>query len=120
MKNAWLANKIKAGKGELPMSDQDFITPTLARSIEDAILFGHIKELDAILDVVETDDDFPVELRYGLEALRYFREHYGKEGMIEPTERLQKQKVQVMESAWGAELLEMLHHGEAKTARRQA
>ena len=89
-------------------SSDDIIDPQLAQSIEEAILFGHIKELDAILDIVGDDKTFSDELRYGLQALRYFRAHYGKDGVLEPKGHLQKQKVVVMESAWGAELLEKL------------
>jgi len=102
------------------MKNQEFINPPLTQAIEDAILFGHIKELDAILDIVEADKDFPEELKYGLEALRYFRAHYGKDAVLEPIERLQKQKTLVMESSWGSELLDMLHRSEARAIRRRA
>ena len=98
----------------------DFISPELTQSIEDAILLGHVKELDRVLDIVEGDKDFPEELRYGLQALRYFRAHYGKDGVMEPQEQLQKQKALVMESAWGAELLDKLRNEHKITALRQA
>ncbi|MFY9287488.1 MAG: hypothetical protein WAO98_03195 [Alphaproteobacteria bacterium] len=98
----------------------DIITAPLSQAIEDAILFGHIKELDAILDVIEHDKEFPNELRYGLQALRYFRAHYGREGDMEPTEQLQKQKALVMESAWGAELLDKLRREHKIVALRRA
>jgi hypothetical protein len=100
--------------------DKHSVSPEMIQSIEDAILLGHTKELDAILDVVETDKNFPEELRYGLQALRYFRAHYGKDGVQEPTERLQKQKAIVMENAWGAELLDKLRHEDKIVALRRA
>lgn len=104
----------------MPKHMNDFIPSELIQSIEDAILFGHVKELDAILDVVEGDRDFPNELLYGLQALRYFRAHYGKDGVQEPENPLQKQKVMVLESAWGAELLDKLRHESKFTLQRQA
>jgi len=84
----------------------------LTHSIEDAIFFGHVDELDAVLEKVADDDDFPDELRYGLEALRHFRAYYGKDGALEPQGWLQKQKIAVMESAWGSHLLDWLRHNE--------
>ncbi|HEU0117251.1 MAG TPA: hypothetical protein VFR09_01350 [Alphaproteobacteria bacterium] len=103
----------------MPIKD-DLISSQLTQAIEDAILLGHIKELDAILDVIESDGGFPDELRYGLQALRYFRAHYGKDGIQEPTEHLQKQKAIIMESSWGAELLEKLRREQKSAARRSA
>ena len=88
------------------------ITAPMAQAIEDAVLFGHIKEIDVILDLIEDDEDFPDDLRYGLESLRYFREYYGKEGASQPAQWLQKQKVAVLESSWGSNLLELLRHSE--------
>jgi hypothetical protein len=95
---------------------QDVISPELARSIEDAILLGHVKEIDAVLNIVEIDPDFPDELRYGLQALRYFRAHYGKGGVAEPEEKLQRQKAALLEASWGAELLDMLKRSEKRAA----
>jgi hypothetical protein len=100
--------------------NHDLLSPEMTQTIEDAILLGHIKELDAVLDMVEGDKDFPEEMRYGLQALRYFRDHYGKDGIQEPEDTLQKQKVIVMESAWGAELLDKLRREHKITALRQA
>lgn len=88
------------------------ISAPVAQAIEDAVLFGHIKEIDAVLDLIEDDDAFPEELRYGLESLRYFREYYGRDGASQPTQWLQRQKVAVMESSWGSSLLELLRHSE--------
>ena len=88
------------------------ISTPMVQAIEDAILFGHIKEIDAILDVIEDDDNFPDDLRYGLESLRYFREYYGSDGSVQPAQWLQRQKVSVLESSWGSNLLELLRHRE--------
>ncbi len=95
------------------MFNQRGTTPTfLVHDIEDAILFGHIAELDAVLEAIEDDESFSEELRYGIESLRYFREYYGKDGPLSPPQWLQKQKIAVMESAWGSRLLELLRHNE--------
>jgi hypothetical protein len=89
---------------------------TINLAIEDAVLFGNTDELDDILDLIESDEGFPEHLRHGLEALRYFRTYYGKDGELTPNHPLKKQKIALMESAWGAELLDMLRRGEKKTA----
>jgi hypothetical protein len=89
-------------------------------AIEDAVLFGNTEELDNILDLVEDDESFPDNLRHGLESLRYFRAFYGKDGELSPEHPLKKQKIALMESAWGAELLEMLRRGEKQSAVRLA
>jgi hypothetical protein len=94
------------------------VSATMAQAAEDAILFGHVRELDILLDRIEDDKDFPDELRYGLQALRYFRAYYGKDGVLEPEAWLQKQKIAVMESAWGSELLELLTQSEEVAAKR--
>jgi hypothetical protein len=91
------------------------IDSELAPAIEDAILLGHVAEIDAVLNIVEIDPNFPDELRYGLQALRYFRAHYGKDGVSEPTEKLQKQKAALLEASWGAELLDLLKRSEGRT-----
>jgi hypothetical protein len=104
------------------MNDQSMreTSSTLDLAIEDAVLFGNTKELDDILDLIEGDEDFPDALRHGLEALRYFRGHYGKDGELAPSHPLKKQKIALMESAWGAELLDMLRSGERAHAIRLA
>jgi hypothetical protein len=92
----------------LKSKHQDEVSPHLASAIEDAILLGDVQEIDDVLTLVDGDEDFPVEIRYALEALRHFRAHYGPGRDLEPTELLQKQKATIMEIAWGAELLDML------------
>jgi hypothetical protein len=78
------------------------------QAIEEAILLGHVQEIDDALGRIEDDINFSEDMRYGLEALRYFRAYYGKDGTIEPTDPLQKQKAIVLETAWGSALLDML------------
>jgi hypothetical protein len=95
-------------------------TPSLNLAIEDAVLFGNTEELDEILELVEDDVEFPENLRHGIEALRYFRSFYGKNGELAPSIAIKKQKIALMESAWGAELLDMLRKGEKANAARFA
>lgn len=102
------------------------VSGRLARSIEDAILFGDIREIDAILERVDGDESFPEDLRYGLEALRHFRAHYadrkaqpqisspsGGDAKEAASIDLTARQIRLIESSWAAELLEMLH-GERK------
>ncbi len=100
--------------------DADETNVPLDLAIEDAVLFGDTEQLDDILDLVDGDDGFPDNLRHGLEALRYFRSFYGKTGELAPSHPLKKQKIALMESAWGAELLDMLRKGEKANAARFA
>lgn len=76
--------------------------------VEEAILLGNVTELDEVLELAEDQGNFPRELRYGLEALRHYRAHYGSGCELEPQDPLQKQKATVMEIAWSAELIDML------------
>jgi hypothetical protein len=102
------------------VADTFVIRPSLALAIQDAILLGHVKEIDAILTRVGDDADFPKELRYGLEALRHFRAHYGQGGALYPQDDMQKKKITLMESAWGAELLEIVRQGEESALAKSA
>lgn len=88
------------------------IPSNLVLAVEDAVLFGNTEELDEILELIEDDEDFPDHLRHGLEALRYFRSFYGKDGELAASHPLKKQKIALMESAWGAELLDLLRRGD--------
>lgn len=87
------------------------IRPSLGLAIQDAILLGHVKEIDSILARIAGDGNFPDDLRYGLEALRHFRAYYGAGGELHPQDNMQQKKIMLMESAWGAELLEMIRQG---------
>ena len=101
-----------------PIIQESAVPMVLA--IEDAVLFGNTDELDHILDMIEDDATFPDHLRHGLEALRYFRSFYGKDGELAPNHPLKKQKIALMESAWGAELLDMLRRGEGRATVKRA
>lgn len=102
------------------------VSGRLARMVEDAILFGRIKEIDAILERVDGDDSFPEDLRYGLEALRHFRAHYAdaqaksaENPQETPSIEMEARQIRLMETAWGSELLDMLNgagHGEKESA----
>ena len=105
-------------KEAVPAVSEASVPSSVAQAIEDAVLFGHVKEIDAVLDLVEDNDDFPQELLYALQALRYFREHYGQDGDMPPGTPLQQQKVTVIEAAWGAEILDLLHHKQEAVAKR--
>jgi len=93
------------------MPGANIIRPSLAQAIEDAILLGNIGEIDVVLDLIEDEDEFPQPLRSGLEALRHFRANYGSHGAFPPKSDMDKKKMTLMETAWGAELLDMLRHG---------
>jgi hypothetical protein len=96
----------------------DTIPPSFAQDIEDAILLGNVTELDSILTRIGDDEDFPKELRAGLEALRHFRAHYGKNGVRPPQNETEKKKTTLMETAWSAELLEMIRQKHPKAAKQ--
>jgi len=86
------------------------ISTPIVQAIEDAILFGNIREIDGLLDLVCEDTLFPNKLRYGLEALMYFRQYYGKGGILEPASETDRQQSLHVESSWGRELIEMVGH----------
>jgi hypothetical protein len=83
---------------------------SLIQAIEDAVLFGNIKEIDGLLDLVKEEPNFPENIRHALEALLFFRIHYGKGGAMEPVSDSDRQKAAQMESSWGRELIEMIGH----------
>lgn len=84
------------------------LAPEMVQKIEDAILLGHVRELDDVLSDLADDEAIAPDFRRDLEALRHFRAHYGDGGEIEITHPLQKQKAIVLERSWSAELLEKL------------
>ena len=104
----------------MPVDDTYSLRSSLALAIQDAILLGNVRELDAILSSVRDDREFPNELRYGLEALRHFRAYYGPNGELHPRDNMQKKKMNLMESAWGAEILEFIRHNGEGTSRKTA
>jgi hypothetical protein len=84
------------------------ISSPLVHAIEDAVLLGNIKEIDGVLELIKEEEDFPEDLRYALESLRYFRLYYGKGGELAPTGSIEKNKMLRMEAIWGREVLENL------------
>lgn len=83
----------------------DMSTP-LVQAIEDAILLGGSDEISEVLDAIGDDESLPADVKYGLEALHYFRKHYGKGGDLEPTAEAEKRTALCLDSLWGRELLE--------------
>jgi hypothetical protein len=96
------------------------ISSSIVQAIEDAILLGHIREIDGVLELVKEDAKFPEELRYGLEALLYFRLHYGKGSDYAPQNEIDKQNMIRMEASWGRELIESIGHYPDLTEARYA
>jgi len=96
------------------------IPAPIVQAIEDAVLFGNVKEIDGILDLVCEDAQFPESMRYGLEALLYFRLYYGKGGILEPVSEGDRQKTLCMESSWGRELIDSIGHYPAMDEARYA
>ncbi len=94
-----------------------YLDSAIAHAIEEVVMFGKFEEIDAFLDSVADDVNFPEELRNGLESLRYFREHYGK---AVPLDRATKDKVAMMDTAWSMELLEMVRHTSSEETAKQA
>ncbi len=92
------------------MFDADLpkISAPLARMIEEAVLLGGSKEVGDILDLVKDDKDFPANVRYGLEAMFYFRRFYGFGGDLEPQNAEDKKKLFEMEALWGREIIDSL------------
>ena len=88
--------------------DVSTLSAPLVQAIEDAILLGNVKEIDGVLDLVRDDESFPQDLRYGLEALRYYRLYYGKGGDLEPKTSEDKSRMLQMEAYWGRELIEQI------------
>ena len=86
------------------------VSSPLVQAIEDAVLFGNVQEIDGILELVREDINFPDNLRYALESLMYFRMHYGKGGIMEPTEQSERQMTAQLETWWGREVIQMIGH----------
>jgi hypothetical protein len=86
------------------------LSPPLIQAVEDAILLGNVGDIAHILDLIGDLEDFPENLRYGLEALLYYRQYYGKGGLLEPCEEKERTNMMLMESSWGRELIEVIAH----------
>jgi hypothetical protein len=88
------------------------------QAIRDAILLGGAREIDDVLSLIEDDEDFPETLRYGLEAMLYYRRYYGKGGELEPPDGEDKKRAVELEIYWGRELIESLQYY-AETAKEK-
>jgi hypothetical protein len=86
------------------------VSGPIIQAIEDAILFGNVNEIDGILEMVREDNNFPQNLRNALESMRYFRQYYGRGGILEPVLEEDVQRALRMEAAWGREVIEMIGH----------
>jgi hypothetical protein len=86
------------------------ISSSMAQAIQEAVLLGNAKDIDGILTLVKFDEDFPKNLRYGLEAIYYFRLYYGKGGELEPAKDEDKKRMLEMEALWGRQLIESLDY----------
>ncbi len=86
------------------------VSSTVAQAIEESILLGGAQEIANILELVKDDECFPETLRYGLEALYYFRRTYGNGGDMAPTKTKDKKRILDMEAIWGRELIESLDY----------
>jgi hypothetical protein len=84
------------------------VPSSLVQAIQDAVLLGGAKEIDALLESIKDDKNFPDTIRYGLEAMFYFRHYYGKDGELEPKNSEDKKRLFEMEALWGRELIESL------------
>ncbi len=82
----------------------------IVQAIEDAVLLGNVRELVGVMELVKDEEDFPKELRYGIESLLYFRMYYGKNGEVPPVNDADRQKRIQMEISWGRELIESIGH----------
>lgn len=83
------------------------LSPSMISSIQDAVLFGNIKELNGVLDLAEFEPDFPKELLHGIEALLYFRMNYGKGGDLEPAGPLTRSTASLLENDWVKKIIDM-------------
>jgi hypothetical protein len=94
---------------EIPLSVSN---PSLANVIEDTILFGRTEEFDLLINLVTDHPQIPVELRYGLEGLKFFRQHYRAEN-LSPEARA---KVSSFDTQWSMSLIDMVRQGSSEIA----
>ena len=92
---------------------EDRLPPAFVQAIEDAILFGNVRELDGVLEIAKDREDCSEDLRHGIEALLYFRLHYGKGGLIELEREQDRQTALHMEFDWSHVLLDMINNRSA-------
>lgn len=90
------------------------LNPSLARMIEDAILFGRLDEMDVLLENIADHPDVSDELRYGLEGLRYFRAHYASDMSQMP--EVARQRVSRFDNDWSMQLIDILRGDQEQEA----
>ena len=101
----------------LSADSMDALDPALAHRIEEAVLFGSIADIDAALDLLADDVRVSDDLRYGLESLRYFREHYaGEAGRLSDTAQHQFIK---LDAEWTMRLIQKLHDRRSDITREE-
>ena len=100
--------------------DFAMLSAPLVQAIEDAILLGSLAQMEEVLNSIGADPEFPENLRYGLEALLYFRMYYGKGGALEPNEEDARRATLYLEAYWGKELLETVARCPELTIRQVA
>ncbi len=83
-----------------------------AQAIEDAVIFGRVMELDAVLENRRIRRALAPDLLYALEALRHFRAHYGKGCPLEPGNAAKKQEAVLVDNDWSAAVLKLLRQSE--------
>jgi len=92
------------GEVQIPLSA---LNPSLARMIEDAILFGKIEEIDTLLEHITDHPHVTDELRYGLEGLKHFRAHYVP--AMDKFSDSAKKRISRFDNDWSMQLIDMLH-----------
>ncbi|MDD4617397.1 MAG: hypothetical protein PHW76_09920 [Alphaproteobacteria bacterium] len=101
------------------MSEPKISDPVI-RAIQDAILLGTAAEIEGVLNLVQDDDEFPANFRYGLEALAHFRRFYGNGGELAPKTAADQKKIVETEVSWGRELLDRLQRYSGQNNRKCA
>lgn len=91
------------GEVQTPLS---ILNPSLARMIEDAVLFGKIEEIEVLLDNITDHPHVSDELRYGLEGLKCFRAHYLP--AMDKFSDLAKQRITRFDNDWSMQLLDLM------------
>ncbi len=93
------------------------IDPALAEEIEEVVLFGTIRDFDALIERIKDDEAFPDDVRTRIETLRYFRDHYtsGPSSLSDSERR----NVARYDIDWTAQLIQQLRRNNADEAERK-
>jgi len=81
--------------------------PAFWRRVEETLLVGKVEDFDALIACLSESEDFPSDLRYGIEGLYHFRTHYRDPslGLSEDA----KGRIMKMDADWTMQLLRDLH-----------